>query len=298
MASNTTSSDPTVQATSSEAHPNEQTSKIAANEPTIKLRSGRIVQKKWLTAQANNIRDKNNVGNSIRLEIPKPPPEAHPKDQTSDDVSNGSSSSSPPPNEPPKPMSDVFNIPELLEPILLNLETAFILHTAQRVCRGFKQSIALSPALRKRRELAIQIDFDINDSAVPKLRGRAKCNSTSFYVNLRPSCFSLLSDSPQRSSVNLRFGESTKPSFRSVAALQGLRSVRVFDKAPPSMHVITHLTRTTASSCLNRLVGKLFLTGRECEDVTFGQLFDAVAARNNADRVHSLWIIWYRHGRE
>jgi hypothetical protein len=77
-------------------------------------------------------------------------------------------------------MSNVFNTPELLEQILLNLRTEFILKAAQLACRGFKQSIDSSPSFSKRRDFAIQIDFDVDEAAL--IRGGVP----SYHVNLRP----------------------------------------------------------------------------------------------------------------
>lgn len=92
-----------------EAAPNDQTNKSESDKPTMKLRSGRVVQKKWFDAQAKLRKDKNNVGDKIRLQPPSPLPDA-PSDPTSDvpEVST----TSPPPGAPPKPISDVFNIPK------------------------------------------------------------------------------------------------------------------------------------------------------------------------------------------
>lgn len=289
-----TGSDHTAQATGSEAPPNAQTNNSESAEPTMKLRSGYIVQKKWLTAQTELRRGKNSVGDSIRLQTPSPPSDSRAEDpSTTSDVSEGSSGS-PPQIAPPKPMSDVFNIPELLEKILLNLETGFILHTAQKVCRGFKQSIDLSPTFLKRRQYAFKIDIDIDEKTVPR---RSRNNPTYYQVNLRPSCLVRHTDNGRRSSAAFRFGGGTHPSFKSIAATEGLRNLRVFDKVPPFVSVVTHVSESSPRGH-GKIVGKLSWVDEECEDLTFGRLLDAVARRNNADRVHSLWIIWHRHGRE
>jgi hypothetical protein len=54
-----------------------------------------------------------------------------------------------PPDPRLKPMSDVFNTPELLEKILLNLRPGFLLQNVQKVCRGFKESIDVSPTFAR-----------------------------------------------------------------------------------------------------------------------------------------------------
>jgi hypothetical protein len=128
--------------------------------PTMTLRSGRKISK-WHIAQARLRHNNSAIGDTIKFSFTDPP----------DPRLN--------------PMSNVFNTPELLEKILLNLRTEFILKSA---CRGFKQSIDSSSSFSKRRAFAIQIDFDVDEAAL--IRGGVP----SYHVNLRPVWICQLED--------------------------------------------------------------------------------------------------------
>jgi hypothetical protein len=134
--------------------------------PTMTLRSGRKISK-WHIAQARLRHNNSAIGDSIKFSFTDPP----------DPRLN--------------PMSNVFNTPELLEQILLNLRTEFILKAAQSACRGFKQSIDSSPSFSKRRDFAIQTDFDVNEAAL--IRGGVP----SYHVNLRPVWICQLEDNAE-----------------------------------------------------------------------------------------------------
>jgi hypothetical protein len=305
-AQKSTASGHTAQIKGSEAPFIEQTKTVDSDEPTMRLRSGRIVQKKWITAQAKLRKDKNNVGDNVRLQSTSSPPEAHPNSvlEVSEPLSTnppsearhdpGSDvpevlSTSQPPDAPPKPVSDVFNIPELLEQILLNLETGFIILKIQRVCRGFKQSMDLSPSFQERPPpFAFKIDFDVDQSAVHN-------GAPSFHVNLRPSCMYRRVDSPWQCSLGFVFG-GARPSFRSLVAMEGFRNLRVFDEVPDVLEV-TAYSRARVPSYLG-CPAEWDDENDRWKEFTFGQIFDAAAAeRNPVENMNRLWIVWRRQRR-
>lgn len=123
------------------------------DQPT--LRSGRVIEK-WFIAQASLRHNVNMVGDNIKFKFTDPP---DPRFQ---------------------PMSDIFNIPELLDLILQELTSAFLLRRVQRVCCGFKESIDTSPTSRKRTDFAIHV-IDDYDSA----------DGFPFSFNLIPRCLSV-----------------------------------------------------------------------------------------------------------
>jgi hypothetical protein len=112
--------------------------------PTMKLRSGRTIGK-WHIAQAKLRHNINMVGDSIKFDFTDPP------------------------DSRLRPMSQVFNIPELLEEILLNLGPAFLLQRVQKVCRGFRDSLEGSPTFRKRSSFAIRVDNGVTFALFPNL---------------------------------------------------------------------------------------------------------------------------------
>lgn len=246
----------TAQTTGSEAPLNPPTDKSDLHETTMTLRSGRIIRKWRIEQQARRRHFKDNVGHNVQFEFANPP------DARS------------------KPMSDVFNTPELLEQILLELKPGFILTTAQIVCRGFKQSMDSSPSFSKRRSFAIQIDFDVDEAAL--IRG-----VPSYQVNLRPRWICQLEDNEHNRQFNFLL-EYTHPSFEKLAAMEGLRRLRVFDEAPPVIRVQWKPNRSGLKDIIMR-------TNEGGSDYTFGQIFDAVAEKNYGGygTVTRLWVFWY-----
>jgi hypothetical protein len=247
--------DHTAQTTCSETLLNKQTIKSEPDEPAMTPKSGGIVQEKWITAQAKQRRDKNNVGDNIRLQSGSPSPDARFNPLL--DVCEAASADLLP-DEPPNPMSDVFNIPELLEQILLNLKTSFLIKKAMLVCRGFKQSLDGSPAFKKRSSFAFRINYDFDDVAAAK-------GIPCFYVNLRPKWMPRLYQTPTKSTVEFSFQGST-PWFRMLAQTEDLRRLRVFEKMPAL--VMVHWKAKDGR-------GNVGLMGlQEGHEFTFGHFFE------------------------
>jgi hypothetical protein len=245
----------TAQTTGLEAPVNPHTIKSDLHETTMTLRSGRIIRKWRIEQQARRQHFKDNVGHSVQFELANPP------DARS------------------KPMSDVFNTPELLEMILLNLEPGFILKRAQLACRGFKQSMDSSPSFSKRRSFAFQNDSDGDEAALIS-------GVPSYRVNLRPGWICQIEENEEHNQFNFLFGDN-HPSFEKLAAMEGLRRLRVFDEAPPRIMV----------QWKPRCGGPRYIsmeTNEGGSDYTFGQVFDAVAKETygGCSTVTRLWVFF------
>jgi hypothetical protein len=247
-------SDHTAQGTSSEAPLNERTIRIEPGEPTMKPKSVGVAQEEWIIAQAKQRRDKNNVGDNVRLQSTSPSAYARSKQLLN--VYEAASADLLP-DEPSNPMSDVLNFPELLEQILLNMKTSFLIKKAMLVCRGFKQSLDGSPAFKKRSSFAFRINFDLGH-AIP-----------AFYVNIRPKWMPRLYDTPRKDTVEFSF-QGSIPWFNILAATEGLRRLRVFEKMPPLIWV------GWKAKGGRQNVGRVMLLEDGLE-MTFGHVFDALA---------------------
>jgi hypothetical protein len=265
-----TCSDDTAQTTGSEAPLNEQTIKSEPSEPTMEPKSRGVAQEKWIIAQAKQRRDKNSVGDNVRLQSTSPSAYARPKQLLN--VYKAASADLLP-EEPSNPMSDVLNIPELLEQILLNLKTSFLIKKAMLVCRGFKQSLDGSPAFKKRSSFAFRINFDPGH-AIP-----------AFYVNIRPKWMPRLYNTPRKDTVEFSF-QGSVPWFNVLAATEGLRRLRVFEKMPPMIWI------GWKAKGGRQNVGRALLLEDGLE-MTFGHVFDALATdiplRGAVDSVEITW---------
>jgi hypothetical protein len=233
----TASSEPdaVVQAKSPERPLDPHTNKSSLDETTITLRSGRIIQKWRTEQQARRRHFKNNIGHSVQFEFVNSP------DARS------------------QPMSDVFNTPELLEQILLKLETGFILLKAQSVCREFQQSMDASPEFRKRRTFAIRVDSEIDENGVLR-------SPPTFHVNLGP-----------KSTYPLRCGPGS---------CQANRRLLIFERG-----VLRIIIRWRSYGYAKRIVWED--TKQHGSGYTFGDVFDAVARRARG-KVFELSIYWFR----
>ncbi|KAM0696126.1 hypothetical protein Q7P36_004609 [Cladosporium allicinum] len=246
--------DHTAQTTVSEAPLNEQANKSEPDVPTVRPRTGRIAQKRWFAAQTR-LRKKERRGyirDSMHSHPSNPPWRARPRPEPN--VSKAFSAS-PPPGSPPKPMSNVFIIPELLERILLNLETGFIITTALMVCRGFKQSMDLSPVSGKGGTLLF----------ISPLRMIGKF------------------EAPNR--LHLYF-HTDRATFRRDAATESFRELRMFDQRPRSVRFHWFLGETSLGEGTWRDLD-------EDREITFGQIIDVMTEilAWNATPYH-LWIDW------
>lgn len=69
--------------------------------------------------------------------------------------------------------------------------------------------------------------------------------------------------------------------------MEGLRRLRVFDEAPPSIRVQWKCRRSN-------LTVMVWWASEGGGDWTFGQIFDAVPERNHAGHgpVNRLWVFW------
>ena len=76
--------------------------------------------------------------------------------------------------------------------------------------------------------------------------------------------------------------------FEKLAAMEGLRRLRVFDEAPPAIRVQWKCRRSN-------LKDMVWWASEGGGDWTLGQIFDAVAERNHAGHgpVNHLWVFWY-----
>jgi hypothetical protein len=252
----TASSEPdaVVQAKSPERPLDPHTNKSSLDETTITLRSGRIIQKWRTEQQARRRHFKNNIGHSVQFEFVNSP------DARS------------------QPMSDVFNTPELLEQILLKLETGFILLKAQSVCRGFQQSMDASPEFRKRRTFAIRVDSEIDENGVLR-------SPPTFHVNLGPKSMYPLRCGPGSCQANFLLGRGC-PSFEELKAIEGLRRLLIFERG-----VLRIIIRWRSYGYAKRIVWED--TKQHGSGYTFGDVFDAVARRARG-KVFELSIYWFR----
>ena len=268
-------SDHKVRAAGSKAHLNEESNRGEADEPTLRLRSGRIVHKKWIIAQVALRKNKNNVGDSIRLSASLPPDV---RSSSTPDVSN-LLSPSPPPSTSPKPMSDVFNIPELLEQILLNLETSFLIKKAMLVCRGFKQSLDGSPTFRKRSCFVFRINNNFDEA-------KAAGGIPRFYVNLRPKWMPRLCETPMQKALHFSF-EGSFPWFKFLATMEGLKRLRVFEDMPAIVMVNWN------TNGRREVIGRIWLR-KNVSGLTFGHVFDSMARsipdEENVESVEIKWV--------
>ena len=158
----------------------------------------------------------------------------------------------------PNATSKVFNTPELLEMILLRLKPAHFLTKAQLTCRGFKRSMDSSPAFRRCMTVAtrgIDPDWDFTWSIAPKCM--------SFHYNVTG-----------RVVFKLDF---TNLSFERYRAIESFRKLCVSDALPQKFQVLW-LDDSTSPGQMIRIHTE------ECENIAFGQIFDAVAARIPAGR--------------
>jgi hypothetical protein len=106
-------------------------------------------------------------------------------------------------------------------------------------------------------------------------------------VNLRPRWICQLEDNEDNRQFNFLL-EETHPSFEKLAAMEGLRRLRVFDEAPPVIRVQWKPNRSGLKDIIMR-------TNEGGSDYTFGQIFDAVAEKNYGGygTVTRLWVFWY-----
>lgn len=269
--------DHTAQTTVSEAPLSEQANKSEPDVPTVRPRTGRIAQKRWFAAQTR-LRKKERRGyvrDSMHSHPSNPPWRARPRPEPN--VSKAFSTS-PPPGSPPKPMSNVFNIPELLERILLNLETGFIITTALMVCRGFKQSMDLSPVFRERRNFAFHIVRDDEEASEPKDQP-----AIFYHAASRPLRMNGKFEAPNRLHLYFHMDRAT---FRRDAATESFRKLRVFDKRPRSVRFHWFVGETPLDEGTWPDLDK-------DREITFGQIIDVMTEilAWNATPYH-LWIDW------
>jgi hypothetical protein len=226
---------------------------MAANSnldgPTMTLRSGRKIGK-WHIAQARLRHNINMVGDNVKFNFTDPPDPRH------------------------RPMSEVFNIPELLEEILQDLTPAFLLQKVQKVCRGFKDSIDSSPTFRKRSSFAIYVD---NVDGVP----------LALFPNLIPRSL-VMSPSSVASHFHFVFsGGSDTTTFDSHRTMRRLRGMHMFDMVPQWIFAYWRRSDRRASS-------KTWTVEDRGTAVTFGELFDAVAEEPpaNGKVLEELHVVW------
>jgi hypothetical protein len=239
--------------TTSDELPNE----YILREITMTLRSGRIIQSWRIEQKARRQHFEDNIGHSIQFDF------INPMEARS------------------RPMSEVFNTPELLEQILLGLKTGFILSKAQSACSGFKQSIDASPSFRKRRTFAFRIESDIDENGLLR-------SLPSFHVNLKLRSIHELRASPGSPRANFLLERGLDyPAFRELAAMEGLRRLRLFDKAVPRVFI-----RWRTCQVEDRII--LRLKRRHGSGFTFGHVFDAVTEGAGGKKVLDLEILWFR----
>jgi hypothetical protein len=221
-----------------------------SDESTMTLRSGRVVGK-WHAAQERLRHDINMVGDNIKFNFTDPPDPRH------------------------RPMSEVFNIPELLEEILQELSPAFLLQKVQKVCRGFKDSIDSSPTFRLRSSFAIYVD---KVDGFPPL---------TFCVNLIPKSL-VMSPSSAASHFHFVFsGDSDTTTFESHRRMTRLRGMHMFDPVP--QWIFAYWRRSDG-----RAISKAWMVEDRGNAVTFGELFDAVAEEPlaNGKVLEELHVVW------
>jgi hypothetical protein len=218
--------------------------------PTMKLRSGRTIGK-WHIAQAKLRHNINMVGDNIKFDFTDPP-----------DLRL-------------RPMSQVFNIPELLEEILQNLRPGFPLQNVQMVCRGFKESIDESPTFRKRAACAIHVSDDpspddqyavkFSYGLVPKYLGEYPPGDANPHV------------------FRFVFSEDTR-TFENYKAMERFRTLRVFDRVPQVSGVYWRCCSPYKS---------VDQTVEDEDATTFGDTFDMVAELAGDSVVTTLDITWF-----
>ena len=226
------------------------------DNPSMTLRSGLTIGK-WHIAQARRRQTTNIVGHIIE------------------------SSST----DPPKPMSDVFNIPELLEPILLNLPLGFLLQTAQLVCSGFKRSIEASLTVRQKTTSVIHVDDELNGGGGG---GGNNAATFAFTINLRPKA--MLPNRRHRSSrykPRFVFTDKTSTFDEHRQHMGRLRGMHAFDRVPQYIFVHWKDGQGGMGSAAWEVEG-----GGDA--VTFGEIFDVVATKKEpGDRVvKELHVVW------
>jgi len=214
--------------------------------PTMTLRSGRVIGK-WHIAQARIPHNKSIVGDNIKFKFTDPPDPRF------------------------KPMSDVFNTPKLLEQILLNLRPGFLLENAQKVCRGFKDSIDGPPTFRKRAAFALNV-HDVPNAGYNK-----------FSFGLMPRF--LVGGTHCAGHLRFSFSDDTRL-FEDYMAMERFRRLRVFDRVPQRLSVDWF----SANHQDNSLSWEVNTGG---DPVTFGEIFDVVAGLDSSKKAaSSLDIIW------
>jgi hypothetical protein len=254
-----TASEHTAQTTGSEVPLNEQTNKSESDVPTVRSRTGRIAQKRWFGAQTR-LRKKRGYArysDNMHSHPSNPPWKARPNPRS--DISKVSSTS-PPPGSHPKPMSNVFNIPELLERILLNLETGFIIKTALMVCREFKQSMDISPVFRERRNFAfhtVRVSEDLEHKDRPAIF---------YHAASRP--LRMKGKFEELNRLRLYFPMDV-PEFQVDAATKSFRELRVFDKRPRTVQFAWFLGEPS-------LDDGTWMDMDGDREITFGQIIDVM----------------------
>jgi len=198
------------------------------------LRSGRVVGK-WHIAQAKIRHNKSIVGDNIKFRFTDPP------------------------DPRLKPMSDVFNIPELLDQILNNMRPGALLENAQLVCRGFKETIARSPTFRKRAAFAIHV----HDCYYKEKRG------VEFSYGLMPR----FPHQRERGNFGRKpfvfrfyFSDDTRL-LGNYRTMERFRALRVFDRVPQRFWVKWHYPH----------VAEFWNVEADGDAVTFGEIFDVVS---------------------
>lgn len=222
--------------------------------PTMTLRSGRVIGK-WHIAQVRIRHNKSIVGDNIKFKFTDPPDPRF------------------------KPISDVFNIPELLEQILLNLETSFLIKKAMLVCRGFKQSLDGSPTFRKRSCFVFRINNNFDEA-------KAAGGIPRFYVNLRPKWMPRLCETPMQKALHFSF-EGSFPWFKFLATMEGLKRLRVFEDMPAIVMVNWN------TNGRREVIGRIWLR-KNVSGLTFGHVFDSMARsipdEENVESVEIKWV--------
>jgi hypothetical protein len=269
-----TASDHTAQITGSGVPLHKQKNKIESDEPTTRPRSERIAQKRWLIAQTK-LRKRRMMAYRVLPKPQKPPPEARP-DPTSDNpelLSTG-----PLPIACPKPMFDVFNVPELLEQTLLHLETYFIIRTAQNVCRGFKQSMDPSPAFRKRRNFAFHIVCVDDEDTEQKDRW-------AYFLHTASRPMSMNHRFEASNTLRLYF-PMDNAAFQKDTATESFRRLRVFDKRPQRITFDWIVTDPSFQD-------GIWEVKDEDSEITFGQILDVMAGLQPCEATaYHVWIHW------
>ena len=221
--------------------------------PTMTLRSGCVVGK-WHIAQARIRHNKSIVGDNIKFRFTDPP-----------DLRL-------------KPMSDVFNTPELLEKILLNLRPGFLLQNVQKVCRGFKESIDVSPTFRKRAAFAIHVSDDYSDSIFYK--------DDTFTFDLIPKSLSMYHRRRlMLTEFRFLFSQDNR-TFESYRTMERFRRLCVFDRTPQQFYAHWGTGQ------------KDWEVKEGGNAITFGEIFDRAARFAGGKEVSHVDIVWYDSGEQ